>query len=170
MTSEIVQKNHPVLRKKAKAIKASDILSPSTQKDIENMKQALATQYDGVALAAPQIAISKRIFVINPEVFNMAKYKGEKETVFINPQIIKISKDTKKMEEGCLSVRPMYGKVKRASRATVEAFNEKGEKFIMEGRGLLAQIFQHEIDHLEGVLFTDKAEDLREMPLEEEYA
>jgi len=67
------------------------------------------------------------------------------------------------MNEGCLSVRPLYGKVRRATRATVEAYNEKGKKFKMEGTGLLAHIFQHETDHLEGILFTDKAKDLREI-------
>ena len=67
------------------------------------------------------------------------------------------------MEEGCLSVRPLFGKVRRATRATVEAYNERGEKFTMEGTGLLAHVFQHEIDHLEGVLFIDKAKNLREI-------
>jgi peptide deformylase len=67
------------------------------------------------------------------------------------------------MEEGCLSVRPLFGKVRRATRATIEAYNEHGEKFTMEGSGLLAHVFQHETDHLEGVLFIDKAKNLREV-------
>jgi peptide deformylase len=61
------------------------------------------------------------------------------------------------MEEGCLSVRSFYGKVKRSKEITIEAYNEKGEKKKYEARGLLAQIFQHEIDHLQGILFIDKA-------------
>ncbi len=68
------------------------------------------------------------------------------------------------MDEGCLSVRPIYGKVRRATRATIEAYNEKGEKFIMNGVVLVAHIFQHETDHLEGVLFIDKAKNIREEP------
>jgi len=71
------------------------------------------------------------------------------------------------MSEGCLSVRPIYGKVRRATRATVEAYDENGKKFVKEGVGLLAHIFQHEIDHLDGILFTDKAKDMYEVPLEE---
>ena len=83
--------------------------------------------------------------------------------VFINPIIKKISKDRKLMVEGCLSVRPMYGKVRRATRVTIEAYNEHGHKFVKEGTGLLAHIFQHETDHLDGVLFIDKAKDLEEI-------
>ena len=67
------------------------------------------------------------------------------------------------MMEGCLSVRPIYGKVRRATRAIVEAYDEHGKKFTKEGSGLLAHIFQHEMDHLEGVLFIDKAKELQEI-------
>jgi peptide deformylase len=67
------------------------------------------------------------------------------------------------MTEGCLSVRPLYGKVRRATRATIEAYNENGKKFTKEGVGLLAHIFQHETDHLNGILFIDKAKNLQEI-------
>lgn len=101
--------------------------------------------------------------------------KGEKDNkksskkvgdmVFINPVIKKLSREKRMMEEGCLSVRPLYGKVKRSVKATITAYNEKGEKFEMGASGLLAQIFQHEVDHLYGTLFIDKAVDLFEMDL-----
>jgi peptide deformylase len=177
-TPEIVQKDTPVgdkvLRKDAEPVKESEITESKIQQILVEMKNSLATQHDGVALAAPQIGVSLQIFVVNPIVFDQYEIDDLKltgtdrfETVFINPKIIKISKDQKKMDEGCLSVRPWYGKVKRASRATVQAMNEKGEVFTMEGTGLLAQIFQHEIDHLYGILFTDKAKDLKEIDFEE---
>jgi peptide deformylase len=67
------------------------------------------------------------------------------------------------MEEGCLSVRWVYGKTKRADKAMVEAYNERGHKFVRQGSGLLAQIYQHEIDHLNGILFIDKASHLVEI-------
>lgn len=164
MEKEIIQKENKILRKIAEEIKLSDIKKPKIQNLIKDMRKTLSSQIDGVALAAPQIAVSKQIFIINPEIFKMVNHRGVKETVFINPKIIKISKDKKKMEEGCLSVRPLYGLVKRASRATIEAYNEKGEKFIMEGKGLLAQVFQHETDHLMGILIIDKATNIREIP------
>ena len=68
------------------------------------------------------------------------------------------------MEEGCLSVRYLYGKVSRANQATIEAYDEKGKKFQRGGTGLLAKIFQHEVDHLNGILFIDKAKNLEEIP------
>jgi peptide deformylase len=73
------------------------------------------------------------------------------------------------MAEGCLSVRPLYGKVRRATKATMEAYDENGKKFTKSGSGLLAHIFQHETDHLDGILFIDKARDIHESTSEEEY-
>lgn len=175
---KIVQNGDKVLRKIAKPVPISSITKPNIQKVIADMNHALGGEYDGAAIAAPQIGQSLRIFVVSKKVFaeddenSPAVYNGiiiKKRTpnmVFINPKILKISKDKKLMEEGCLSVRPLFGKVRRATRATVEAYNEHGEKFTMEGSGLLAHVFQHEIDHLEGVLFIDKAKNLREVYLE----
>ncbi len=163
---EIVQKENGILRKIAKDVPIADITKAKIQNELADMREALNSQSDGVALAAPQIAISRRMFVVNPHVFTLVKVEGPQETTFINPKIVFMSKDRKGMEEGCLSVRPLYGKVKRASRVTVEAYNDRGEKFTMEGTGLLAQIFQHEIDHLDGILFIDKAKNVRELNLE----
>lgn len=175
---KIVQNGDRVLRQTAKEVPISSIKKPKIQKVVADMNQALDGEYDGAAIAAPQIGQSLRIFVVSRKVFaedreeNPAIYNGIVLTkkipnmVFINPKIIKISKDRKLMEEGCLSVRPLYGKVRRATKATVEAYNEHGEKFTMEGSGLLAHVFQHETDHLEGVLFIDKAKNLREVYLD----
>jgi peptide deformylase len=164
---EIVQKDNKVLRKISKEIPVKDIKSKKIQNLLKELHETLAGEKDGVALSAPQIAESLRVFIISPIAYSYEEFKDlEKRTVFINPKIIKKSKDAKKMDEGCLSVRGWYGKVKRASRATVEAYDASGEKFTAEGRGLMAQIFQHEIDHLDGILFIDKAEDLKEIDLE----
>ena len=88
--------------------------------------------------------------------------------IFINPVITKISSDKKKMDEGCLSVRPLYGVVKRSSRATVLAKDQNGDEFEISASGLLAQIFQHEIDHLDAILFIDKATNIKELKTENE--
>jgi len=163
---KIVQRNEKggkVLREISEPVDFS-IEQKELKKILADMREALFSQDDGVAIAAPQIAILKRIFLINPVVYKTEKCAGIAETVFINPKILKTSRDKKLMEEGCLSVRPLYGKVRRSSRVLIEAYNEKGQKFEMTASGLLAQIFQHETDHLEGVLFIDKAKELYELP------
>lgn len=179
---KIVQNGDPVLREVAKEIPIQEIQSPKIQKIIKEMSSALASQDDGVAIAAPQIGYSLRIFVVSGKVFSeeFTKNREErlsgdkkineitevkekiKDLVFINPKITKLSQDKKWLPEGCLSVRWLYGKVKRSLKATVEAYNEKGEKFTRGGSGLLAHIFQHETDHLNGILFIDNAKDVKE--------
>jgi len=161
MTYKIVQKGNPVLGQKASAIPVDDINKPKIKTVIEDMKRVLAECDDGLALAAPQIGQALRIFIITGKLF-ATEGQNRPDLVFINPKLIKTSSKTKLMEEGCLSVRWLYGKVKRAEKATVEAYNEQGQKFQLSGSNLLAQIFQHEIDHLDGILFDSKACDLFE--------
>lgn len=165
---EIVERNHAVLREKAKEVPPKEIGSDNIQNIIHDMKEALEAEEDGVAIAAPQIGESLRIFVVSGRAISMFKKIKERseDLVFINPRITKISKKTEWMEEGCLSVRYLYGKVKRSTKVTVSALSEKGLPFEMGSSGLLAQIFQHETDHLDGVLFTDKAENVQDLPPE----
>ncbi len=162
---EIVQKNNPVLRQKATEVNVSELTSPRIRQVLADMKKALASQEDGVALAAPQIGIPLRIFIVAG--FALAEELQESkdrpdDLVFINPVITKLSKDKAELEEGCLSVRNFYGKTLRSTKAIVRAYNEKGKIFQRGGSGLLAQIFQHETDHLDGILFIDHAKDVRE--------
>lgn len=158
---KIVQKEDKVLRQIAKEVPISDITKPKIQKIIADMFESLAGEEDGVALAAPQIGESLRIFIITPKIF---EEPNKEHLVYINPKITKRSSDKKKMDEGCLSCRWYYGTTKRASRIELEAYDENGEKFKTKGTKLIAQIFQHETDHLEGILFLDHAEDLKEIP------
>lgn len=133
------------------------------------MKNALATQDDGVAICAPQIGASKRAFVIAGRILaDIFGKENEKvpDMAFINPEIIRRSKKSEWIEEGCLSLRYLYGKVNRSAKARVSAYDESGKKFELGGSGLLAQIFQHEIDHLDGILFIDKARDVKDIPPE----
>jgi peptide deformylase len=139
-----------------------------------------------VAIAAPQIGENLRIFIVSKKVFEIMdeerktknkKSKREKidefkkendndydDIVCINPEIIKQSKKKIELEEGCLSVRWLYGKVKRSEKTLIKAYDEKGKPFTLGGSGILSQIFQHEIDHLDGVLFIDKAKNLKDIP------
>jgi peptide deformylase len=175
---DIVQKGNPVLRQTARTIPVDEIRSAKIQKILEDMKNALTLQDDGVAIAAPQIGQSLRIFIVSKKVAALAKGHEDmsekglskfKDVVYINPEIKKLSRIKLRLDEGCLSVRYLYGKVERAEKATVTAYDEKGKKFTKGASGLLAQIFQHETDHLNGILFVDKADDIVEV-LPEKHA
>jgi len=178
----IVQKEDLVLHKVAEPIQIEDINSPKIKKVLKEMSASLKSQDDGVAIAAPQIGYSLRIFVVSGKIFSkdfvlnkeermdeksptteVLKVKEKlKDLVFINPKIYKLSREKEWMPEGCLSVRWLYGKTYRSKKATVEAYDENGKMFKMGGSGLLAQIFQHETDHLNGILFVDHAKDIKE--------
>jgi len=170
--TKIVQKDDPVLRKKAEPVTKALFGSAKLKKVLKDMKEALAGQIDGVAIAAPQIGVSLRIFVVSGKILEMLRpesvdlKKKTKDVAFINPEIVKLSKDRELVEEGCLSVRYLYGKIERAKKARIRAFDEKGKAFEIGASGLLAQIFQHETDHLDGTLFIDNATDLHDVPPE----
>lgn len=159
----IVQAGDAVLRGKAQTVSDVEIGSDSFRTIVDDMKQALASRKDGVAIAAPQIGIPLRIFVVSGRVLTSNTTEPKQDKVFINPVITKLSKEKKWMEEGCLSVGFHYGEVRRSTRATITAFDETGTLFSLGASGLLAQIFQHEVDHLDGILFIDKARAVQEL-------
>jgi peptide deformylase len=117
---------------------------------LDNMRDTLYA-FDGVGLAAPQIGVSKRIVVVDV---------GDNLIEMINPEIIS-SQGEQTAQEGCLSLPEVVGTVTRAQKVTVRFLNREGEEMEMEGENLLARAFQHEIDHLDGILFTDKAVDIK---------
>ena len=158
--ASIVQEQNQVLRRIAAPVSVADIRTAYIEDIISDMKVALNAEEDGVAIAAPQIGHSLRIFVVAKRASKLLT----EDTVFINPEIIRIGKKKEELSEGCLSVRWKYGLVKRATSATVRALNSDGNEFVISGRGLLAQIFQHEIDHLNGILFIDKATAVQDLP------
>lgn len=158
----IVQEPNQVLRQTAAPVSVGDIRTPYIEDIISDMKTALHSEEDGVAIAAPQIGHSLRIFVVAKRASKMFT----EDTVFINPEIIRLGKKKDELSEGCLSVRWKYGLVKRSTSASVRALNADGNEFVVNGRGLLAQIFQHEVDHLNGVLFIDKATAVQDIPPE----
>lgn len=156
-----------VLRQEAEPIKKEEFGSKELKKIISDMKEAMAGENDGVAIAAPQIGISKRIFCIKEKAYELEEKEFKwKPTVFINPKIKKVSKKVIEVDEGCLSVRPLYGTTARHANVKLEAYDENGKKFTFGASGLIAHIFQHEYDHLEGILFIDHAENVEEIDLE----
>lgn len=167
---EIVNRDNPILRRHADLVPTKDIGSPRIKDIIDRMNIAMDDQKDGIAIAAPQIGESLQIFIVSGSLLSQADptYSGSIENlVFINPKITKRSRETRDVEEGCLSVRWFYGVVKRHAKVTLIALNENSEKIERGASGLLAQIFQHETDHLNGTLFTDHAMELWEMSKEE---
>lgn len=170
---EIVQDGTPVLRQIAEPVPEEMFGTPELAAIIKDMEKALEPELEGVALAAPQIGIPYRIFVVRKDRTEPPQPLNEDGTepapreavneVYINPEIVKTSRRRAHMDEGCLSVRGIYGTTTRHERATVRARHADGSRFERGGGGLMAQIFQHEIDHLNGILFIDHAEHLIEV-------
>ena len=142
----IVTYPDPVLRQPAEAVtEFNDEVRGVAHRMLELMREA-----PGVGLAAPQVGLSWRVFVANPT--------GEPgdDRVFINPEIVGASRDVAAMEEGCLSLPEIRGEVQRPRRVTVRAIDLDGERFELTSDELPARVWQHEIDHLDGVLIIDK--------------
>jgi peptide deformylase len=162
---EILTSEHSVLRQKAKKVKRADA---STQKLIDDMFDSMYAAR-GMGLAASQIGVGLRVLVIelpkdederDSEVRSSQSrrvaYSGE-QIVLINPETIK-SEGEQLGEEGCLSVPGYVGVVRRALKITVKGLNRKGKEVRVKGEGLLARVLQHELDHLDGILYTERLE------------
>jgi len=133
-----------VLRERALPVEHFDEeLATLVETMFETMKQG-----KGVGLAAPQVGLAKRLFVI--------KIDNDKPRVFINPEIVQTSVELESFEEGCLSIPGVYADLDRPAAVTVQAMNERGRRFTLGAEGFLARVIQHELDHLNGVLFTDR--------------
>ncbi|HEY4476898.1 MAG TPA: peptide deformylase [Candidatus Paceibacterota bacterium] len=161
----IRQKEDPVLRQLAKPVPTIDFDSTWLSKLVGDMSTTLAACQDGVALAAPQIGESWRVFIIGERAFPQrdTKKPWSENLVFINPIITRRSRRQLEVLEGCLSVASCYGTIKRHERVSVAALDLHGDKFTRHASGLLAQIFQHEIEHLDGILFIDQAWNLHDV-------
>jgi peptide deformylase len=118
-------------------------------------------QADGVGLAAPQIGVNSRLFVIH--------IKNTEKRAYINPQIIETSVETETAEEGCLSIPGVWHDVERPLRVTVQAQDLEGKAFTVKAEGLLARAIQHETDHLNGVLFIDRLDDIEREKMVKAY-
>ena len=162
--AKLVGQKNPILHQMADEVPINEIQSAKIRKVIKDMRAALESYnvdgFNGVAIAAPQIGIPLRIFLVHDteEDSEIKKKKSIPDLVAINPTIIKLSKKKKVVGEGCLSVPEHYGAVERSERATIRAYDEQGNEYERGASGILAQIFQHEVDHLDGTLFVDRAE------------
>ena len=154
----VIKMDNPLLHQKAKKVRKID---DSIQKLIDDMVE---TMHDvgGVGLAAPQVGVPLQVVVIQlPE--------DEEVITLINPEIVKTPEDTEMMTEGCLSLPGYRGEVKRFTSVTVKARDSQGKPIRIKGEGLLAQVLQHEVDHINGIVFVDHLESMNDLhALEEE--
>ncbi|MGQ0563357.1 MAG: peptide deformylase [Gemmatimonadota bacterium] len=140
-----------VLRKKAEPVIA---ITPELRQLVADMFETMYAE-EGVGLAAPQVGISDRVIVVDP-------HSEETEPfALINPEILEASKETEKGEEGCLSIPGLRDLVERPLRVRVRGLSENGEVREFDAEGLLARILQHEVDHLDGILFFDRLTPLK---------
>ena len=133
-----------ILRKKSREV---DVVDDKIRELLDDMLETMH-KYNGVGLAAPQVGILKRVVVID-------LYDGNEPLKLVNPKIIK-AKGKQEVEEGCLSFPNQYAKVIRPKELTVGALDREGKKFTLKAKDLLAQAIAHEVDHLEGIVFTDR--------------
>lgn len=159
--NKLVPQNHPALHTIAEEITPEEFANGTVTKILKGMRAAIKTYkvdgYAAVAIAAPQVGVAKRIFLIEDQ--NADREDPLPTVIAINPRITKLSKKTHGVGEGCLSVPDTYGVVTRHRNVTLEALDENGVPFSRGAGGLLAQIIQHECDHLDGTLFIDRADE-----------
>lgn len=146
------------LRKKTIPFDFSKFSSKEIRETIKEMRKIMH-QAEGIGLSANQVGLPYRFFIAEvPEENGYSKFYA-----IFNPQITKASTEKEEMEEGCLSVPNCFGNTERSYKLVLEGQDYKGKKIKIKAWGLLARVFQHEIDHLEGILFIDKAKDLYEV-------
>ncbi len=155
---QIREEGDPLLRKKSREI---EVIDDRILELLNDMYDTLKQAPDGVGLAAPQVGVLKRAIVVD-----LSEEGGEGPYKLINPKIIK-AKGEQVCREGCLSVPGLLGDVVRPSEVVVEALNEKGEKIKIKAKDILAVVLCHEIDHLDGILFIDKATEFYDADEEE---
>jgi len=157
--AKLVPENHPALHAIAEEITAEEFADGTVAKIVRDLRGAIKTYdvdgYAAVAIAAPQIGVSKRIFIIEDQ---SSDREGALPTIIaVNPRFTKVSKKMQELGEGCLSIPDTYGIVARHRNVTIEALDINGKKFSRGAGGLLSTILQHEYDHLDGILFPDRA-------------
>lgn len=140
------------LRQPSPDVELADLASKETQKFIDDMLETMLAQKNAhsspVGLAAPQVGVNKRIIIVDPN--------GKNPKVFVNARITSLSPGTVDSPEGCYSVPGIWGTVKRHKKAHVKALDREGNKVAMKVSGFEAIVFQHEIDHTDGILFIDR--------------
>jgi peptide deformylase len=156
---EILTSENPVLRARAQRVRA---VTPEIQALIDDMVETMRAA-PGVGLAAPQVGVGQRVIVVEyaePPDDPQAEPGPPRLYALVNPEIVRRSADTEVGNEACLSIPGYFGAVERAQSVTVKGLNRQGDPLRLKAEGWLARIFQHEIDHLDGVLYIDRADEI----------
>ncbi len=159
---------HPILRAKAHALSPSDVRTPELQRLIDDMIETMV-EYHGVGLAAPQIHEGLRLFVADLG----SRDEGEPESeplAIINPEITVVGSDAVEDWEGCLSIPDIRGRVPRAREIMVKALDREGGRIELRVQNFKARVVQHEIDHLDGILFFDRMKGFDSLTFLDEYS
>lgn len=169
MIRSICRMGNPILRKKAQVISKEYLLTDSFSQLLHDMLDSMK-HYGGIGIAAPQIGVDLQVALI--ELNGINRYGEEINlplTAFINPVISYLTEDQQGFWEGCLSVPGLRGYVQRPSRIKVTYLDQKGEEKEIIAEGFLATVLQHELDHLEGILYIDRIKDPRLLSYQEEF-
>lgn len=171
MIKKTIQIGNTILRKVSKKVDVKDVNSKKIKGLISDLSDTMREK-NLIGIAAPQINSDLRVFITEiRKTKNRKSAEIDKLRVFINPQIVEMSKGVCKMYEGCGSIAngDLFAPVERPREVIIEASNERGEKFNLKAKGLLARVIQHEYDHLNGVLFIDRVKGTKDYMSGEEY-
>ena len=163
---EVLRMGHPVLRGRAKPVEK--LATPELRALVADMKETMAA-LEGAGLAAPQIGVGQRVVIFG--VSKNARYPDAEEvplTVLVNPRLVMLTREIEEDWEGCLSVPGMRGVVPRYRKLRYTGFDEEGNPIDRVAEGFHARVVQHECDHLDGILFTDRIVDIKTLQRVEE--
>lgn len=164
---EIAQLGAPVIRERA--VEIADIHDPQLQALIDDLFATVADE-NGMGIAAPQVSVSKRIIILSPKPNSRYPYAPTMEpTVMINPEMLWASSEMEKDWEGCLTVPGIRGIVPRHQAIRIRYHTRQGVMVEAAYEGFLARVFQHEVDHLDGVVFLDRVESTKDLVTEKEW-
>ena len=163
------QFGNPILRSKARLLSSKEILSAETKELIVNMRFTLENKKYGVGLAAPQVGVSASISVIAIKPTPTRPELKPLNMTIINPSIVKTYGSLKPMWEGCISGTELYGKAMRYDKIRLHWFDEDARQHEEDFESILAQVLQHETDHLNGILFVDRVKDTKSYITFSEY-
>jgi peptide deformylase len=165
---KVARMGHPVLRQVARKVEPAEIKSPTFQKLVDDMIETMR-EYDGIGLAAPQVHEGVRLAIIGIE-----EGRGDDRSIrvlpVVNPEVEPIGRTTSEDWEGCLSLPKLRGRVVRPDRVQVKALDRRGNKVEFDLSGYPARVAQHEIDHLDGVLFIDRMKSFETLCFMDEYS
>ena len=155
---EVLRMGHPVLRERAKPVEK--LATPELRALVQDMKDTMAAK-NGAGLAAPQIGVGQRVVIFG--VSRNPRYPDAEEvpfTVLVNPKLVMLTRDIEQDWEGCLSVPGMRGVVPRYTKLRYSGFDEEGNPIEREAEGFHARVVQHECDHLDGILYPQRMQDM----------